>query len=375
MKAVFGKVAAVLAAGLLVLPVSGCTPAAQRTMLSLPTVTETAGAQAVSVLAAPPLPPSPFVGSITSHSDAGALYAVDLDAGDAFGARIRASLGSAVGLVVYTPETSSVEQHDNVVAGFETDGYPGYVVTDSGSMFVAPTAGTYLLRVLNLGGPCDYTVDWAKGFETTIALSIAPNRPARGTASTISGVVLGPNGVPAVGERVELWSAPYPDRFMTKRVAETVVDQSGRYSFRVTTLQRMRYQVVTLGALSGYALNRSATRSIVPEVGLTAPRVTIAAKYRDRPFTVWGYLKPAHAAGEKSVRIRCFRREKQTNGTYKYVWRRTVYATNHDYSATATKYKTTIKLPGRGRWRLYAYASGDGAHSATTSTALTVTVK
>jgi hypothetical protein len=125
--------------------------------------------------------------------------------------------------------------------------------------------------------------------------------------------------------------------------------------FRRRTWYRLRY--------AGDALNSpttSPTAMIAPRVSLTRPsaRTALSADVR---FTSIGYLEPRHPAGQRTIRIKCY---KKIGG----VWRlkKTVRAVNLNYR-TYTKYRARFALPSRGYWKLLAYHPSDALHAATLS--------
>lgn len=328
-----------------------------------------AGAAGVTGLVSAALPRSPVSGTVVSHADEDDVYAVDLKAGQAFTARISARAPAVVGLLLYRPGVTSLEQDDFVVAGWQVDRYPSHLVTGRGYRFVATEAGTYHLRVLEMGGFGRYTIEWAKGAAPALTISKSVTIPPGGS-TRIRGVLSSPDGSELAGERVELWSAPYPSRYATTKVASTFTGAGGVYSFKVKPSRRTRYAATSMGTLAGYSMARTPGATIVPKVALGLPSVADGTKRRNRAFSVWGSFKPRHTSGAKTVRIRCY--HQRGDGTY--VLRRTVRAVNSNHS-TYTRYKVRVSLPYRGRWKLYAFAPEDGLHAATLSTARTVTVR
>lgn len=328
-----------------------------------------AGAADVTGLESAALPPSPVTGAVVSHADEDDVYAVDLKAGEAFTARISAQAPAVVGLLLYRPGITSLEQDDFLVAGWQVDRYPSYLVTAGGHRFAATEAGTYHLRVIEMGGLGAYTIEWAKGVAPALTISKSITIPYGGS-TRIRGVLSNPDGSKPAGEIVELWSAPYPSRYATTKVASTLTVAGGAYSFTVKPSRRTRYTATSMGTLAGYSMARTPGRTTVPKVSLGRPSVADGAKRRNRAFSVWGSFKPRHTKGAKTVRIRCY--HQRSDG--KYVLRKTVRAVNSNYS-TYTRYKVKVSLPYRGRWKLYAFAPEDGLHAATQSTARTVTVR
>ncbi len=363
-------------AALLAVAVVGCSssPVSNRPAVSVGA--ELVNAATLTSLSAAVLPASPVSGRIASHADEGMLYSIVLQVGEELDARISTTDPLAVGLLLYAPGTTSVEQHDNVVAGYESsDQYPSELVNEVGSKFVASVGGTYFLRVINLGGQGTYAIDWAKGSVPTVGIAVSNAYPAYGGSSSVSGIISGDGGARLAGERAQLWSVKYPYTAAMTNVAEVAADSNGVYSFTVKPSVRTRYQVLSVGTTAGYVAGRSAIQTVHPRVYLGTPRVSATRKYRNRTFSVWGYLRPKHTSGAKTIKIRCYHKEKQKNGSYKYVWRKTVYAKNYSYTAYTTRYKTALSLRYRGRWRLNAYMPDDGYHRGTTSSRRYITVR
>ncbi len=112
----------------------------------------------------------------------------------------------------------------------------------------------------------------------------------------------------------------------------------------------------------------SDTVQIAPKVQLartTAPK----SVRRGAKFLAYGTLKPRHAAGARTVRLRCYQR---VSGSWKL--KKTVYAKNVNKSGY-TQYRVKFALPTTGKWKLVAYHPNDAEHAVTTSAARYVTVK
>jgi len=107
--------------------------------------------------------------------------------------------------------------------------------------------------------------------------------------------------------------------------------------------------------------------TVLPLATVTRPQTPLTPRH-GRMFTVWGYLKPRHAAGTQAVKLYCSRR---VNGTWKL--RKTVRATVSDYS-TYSKYSVRLSLPSAGRWRIRGYHA-DADHRASWSTWRYVTAR
>jgi hypothetical protein len=103
----------------------------------------------------------------------------------------------------------------------------------------------------------------------------------------------------------------------------------------------------------------------LPKPALSVPRAPKRVRAGVR-FYVTGTLSPRHAAGARSVEIRCYR----SNGT-NWVLRRTVLTANRDLTAAdgaeSTKYVARLSLGKIGRWKFVARALADADHAAVTS--------
>lgn len=317
------------------------------------------------------IPASPINGQLTYNTDYDDVFVVHLAAGEHFTARVLSSTsGTDFDLYLFAPGASSVETATPVAIAENEYSSPDtlYRVSDDG-LFVAPADGDYYLDVYCADAPSattayNYTVQWAKGIRPAVAIgSSASVVPYKGSVN-ISGTVKDNVGVGLVGQPVELWAVAYPnDTFLRKAGMNTTT--GGAYSFTTALDRWTYYKVIALTNVGGYSFGESAAKGVKSKVALGAPRLTSGTKYHGKAFTVYGYLKPRHAAGAKHVKITAYR--------YDYgVWRT---AKNYTYNSTTTKYKTTIVLPYKGKWKLVASTPDDGTHAATTSSAKYVTVK
>ncbi|HET6352032.1 MAG TPA: PASTA domain-containing protein [Coriobacteriia bacterium] len=99
-----------------------------------------------------------------------------------------------------------------------------------------------------------------------------------------------------------------------------------------------------------------------PKASVTTP-IARAKMRKGKYYTVYGYLKPLHAAGSTYVRV--------------YKWHKTKAGTWVPYGyvnakltplKASSKYSVKIRLKTAGRWRIKAYAPEDSAHAAAWST-------
>ncbi len=129
------------------------------------------------------------------------------------------------------------------------------------------------------------------------------------------------------------------------------------------TWYRLRYE-----GNARYVASTSDTVEIAPRVCLSRPKAPKAVGDGVK-FLSYGTLKPRHAAGAKTVRIKCYKR---MSGTWKL--KKTVYARNVSKTGY-TQYRAKFALPSAGKWKLVAYHPNDAKHAATTSSARYVTVE
>ncbi len=139
----------------------------------------------------------------------------------------------------------------------------------------------------------------------------------------------------------------------------------GAFTFTVAPTTKTYYRVHFAGSGNYYVAATSVAISFTPRVYLSAPTAPSTA-YRSRAFTSVAYLKPRHAAGTYPVKLQCYRKERQHNGTYKWVLRKTVLAKAANYS-TYTKVSARASLPYAGKWFIRAYHAADAKNAATYS--------
>lgn len=115
----------------------------------------------------------------------------------------------------------------------------------------------------------------------------------------------------------------------------------------------------------------------LPRVTFTsAPRFRTYTHRYGRTYTVWGYIQPKHTTGSAQIKVKAYKRIRQSDGTYKYVWKKTFKTKISNPSGSAySKYKGYVKLPSRGKWRLRAYHAKDSVNAKSYSTYRYVTVK
>ena len=122
--------------------------------------------------------------------------------------------------------------------------------------------------------------------------------------------------------------------------------------------------VALLCVVASAAAAPDATAKRLPGVELSRPHLpSIIAS--GAPFTVRGTLRPHHADGAQSVKIKCYFQDE--NGHW--VFEKAVWATNHHFG-TITRYVATVTLVAPGgpvACRLRAIAPADSKHATTYS--------
>jgi len=122
--------------------------------------------------------------------------------------------------------------------------------------------------------------------------------------------------------------------------------------------------VALLSVISAAAAAPDATAKRLPGVKLSRPHLpSIIAS--GAPFTVRGTLRPHHADGAQSVKIKCYFQDEDGH----WVFEKTVWATNHDFGSI-TRYVASVTLDAPGYpvlFRLRAIAPADSQHRTTVS--------
>jgi hypothetical protein len=137
--------------------------------------------------------------------------------------------------------------------------------------------------------------------------------------------------------------------------------------YGVSPAQKTRYRL----AFAGDSVHEAAVSdpvTVTPRVALGRPAAP-AHVTRRAAFTAYGSLTPKHAAGAKSVRIKCYLKQ---GGTWRLV--KTVTAANRTVKAT-TRYSARLSLPTKGFWKLVASYAATAKYAATTSGAEYMRVK
>jgi hypothetical protein len=240
-----------------------------------------------------------------------------------------------------------------------------FSVSASTGTFSVPAGKTYTIWAVdnNMGArSLAITPKATPALSTTGAGTIA-----YGAKRSIIGTLSAGIGKPIAGRTVVLKSASSATATSWASAATTTTVASGRYKFVVAPTTTKYYRVSFAGDAT-YNPRTSGTMAVAVQVFLSAP-VAPSVVTSNVAFATYGYLKPRHVAGAKSILIQCQRLESGI-----WVLKQTVSATNSDY-LTYTKYTASLKLASSGSWRLRAYHPADTTNAATYSGWTSRTVK
>jgi hypothetical protein len=151
----------------------------------------------------------------------------------------------------------------------------------------------------------------------------------------------------------------------------TVAGPTGSFSYSVAPKRFTEYRVV-VWPTHDRGRTYSPVMLVKPRPSVSRPSAPSEVRAK-RTFTICGYLKPKHKAGTRTVRLRCYSKNKDGS----YAWRKTVMATNYlsKKRPDSTRYQRTTSLPSKGTWKIVAYVPGDSTHTEKSSTPLYVKVK
>jgi len=122
--------------------------------------------------------------------------------------------------------------------------------------------------------------------------------------------------------------------------------------------------VALVSVIAATAATPAATAKLLPRAKLGRPHVP-GFIVTGGAFTVRGTLRPHHADGAQSVKIKCYLQDKKGH----WVFEKSVWATNHDFGSI-TKYVASVTLDAPGYpvlFRLRAIAPADSQHRKTVS--------
>lgn len=228
------------------------------------------------------------------------------------------------------------------------------------------------LQVGAWSGAGTYELAWRVLHTPGFTLSLSTAYPTAYNAGiSASGVVTDRfASVPVPGMPVTLWTSANGTSF--KSVATTTTDGLGAYAFSARPTVKTWYRVSIDGdSVVGRGVSTQ-TVTVLPKAYLSTPYAPTTA-YKGRAFSSFGYIKPRHTAGAQSVKLQCYRLERQSSGAWVWVLRKTVSAKNADYSSY-TKFSVSTSLPSTGKWRIRA-AHADAGHASSTSAFRYVTVR
>ena len=186
-----------------------------------------------------------------------------------------------------------------------------------------------------------------------------------GARTTITGSLIDSGSAKALGDySMQLQSSGDGIAF-ANTAATCVTTPSGAFAFVVAPSTATCYRVVFAGSSCRYLASASQAVCVAPRVYLSTPTAPAIAS-RSKSFFSYALLKQRHAAGGYPAKLQCDRYERQSNGTYTWVLRKTVSAKAANYSAY-TKVTAAVSLPLSGRWRIRAYHPADSLNAETCS--------
>lgn len=156
------------------------------------------------------------------------------------------------------------------------------------------------------------------------------------------------------------------------------IGKDGRpyYAHYAKPTKRIYYRARFMGD-SSYAGKTSTTKQVLPRVYFSsAPRFSTYTHTYGKTYKVWGYLKPKHASGSTEFKVLAYRKEKQSDGSYKYVYRKS-YSTkiSNPSGSSYSKYTGYVKLPSKGKWRLRVRHIADSSNAKSYTSYRYVTAK
>lgn len=307
------------------------------------------------------LPSSPLSGTLNEATDVDDVFAVDLQVGQNFYARMSAPAGNDFDLYLFGPGVPSVNESIPALAYSESANTGNEKILLKNT----PQTGTYYLNAFAYRGSGSYAITY--GFPD-VQPSLTASAPATvkwGASALVIGQLKNPDDSPIASETVVVYAKAYRQTRYYK-VGQSMTDTSGAFAVAVTPSSSTLYQARLAGGVK-YLPAESGVLSVAPKAYLTRPTAPSTVGI-NVPFTSSGYLKPRHIAGYKNVKLSCYRLEGDT-----WWLRKTVYATTWNYGTYST-YVARFSLPYRGRWRIVASVTGDGMHAPTSSSARHPTV-
>lgn len=284
---------------------------------------------------------SPVTGTLDRYGDQDDVYKVLLDQGETFKFSMTGPTNADFDAFIFGPDATSVYASDPQLSS------DGLTSSESG-LFTAPLAGLYYLDIYAAYGAGSYTVTHDAGKLSILSLTGPATVRYGGTAKFSGSLVETPPAAALEGQVVTLQRKPYGASSWSS-VATASVDASGNYTFSAKPSVATYYRTYFVNDALEYLPVYSTSVLVKPGVSITVPSAPSIVR-RGAVFTSGGYLKPRHTAGAHNVRIYAQRYERQSNGTYKWVTRRTFSTTNSNYGSYS-RYSARVSLPSAGRWR------------------------
>lgn len=186
---------------------------------------------------------------------------------------------------------------------------------------------------------------------------------ASGARYTLTGSLTS-SGTPLAGRRVVLQTATSDAGPWTDTAVAATTGAGGSFSLSHVPSAKTYYRARFVGDGLVCEACTSDSRYAIPRANVSKPVAPTTMRLK-RAKTVYGYLKPRHAAGGYPVRIYLYR---YVSGKWKSAGY--VKAKARNYS-TYTKYSASVKLGYRGKWRMRACHPGDAGHAVSWSTKYT----
>jgi len=323
------------------------------------------------ISSAKPLPSTqPVIGSLSfaDNGDNDDVFSKKLKAGQWLWVQLRGDSGTDFDLYLFGPTAKSVMGVVPAVAKSERERTSMEFLR-----YKASVDTTIHVDVFAFNGKGGYKLTYGTP-ATGIAISVsAPSTREYAQSATIRGTVterVGGKRVP--NERVYLFQKPYGSAQYTY-LADKWTASDGSYSFSVKPAKQTRYMVRHLGSAKYITPTTNPSFVITPKLYFSNhPYTSTSTMTYGKYYSVWGFFKPKHAVGSMQIKVRAYRKEKQADGTYKYVYRKT-YRTRvvtHSSTSSYSKYKYSyVKLP-KGKWRLRAVHEADSKNALTYSNTL-----
>jgi len=214
----------------------------------------------------------------------------------------------------------------------------------------------------------------------TVSLGASPSTATWGTYVTLRARYLLGSAALRAAAPVTVWSTA-SGTWRQVGVA-TYNSASKTYSFRARMTKgvsfQMRYTEPSRvgGAVAGGSNVRTTLSRVIsvrarPKFASTrVPAVT----RRYRAFTATSYLSPKQSSA-RYLRFRCYRFERQHNGSYKWILRKIVTPRVTSFSSVTTRMSASFSLRLRGKWKVVPYYSGTTALAAAYGATDYITVK